>query len=65
VRGYIEERVLEEAKFIQTKDVSLEKTAKLFGVSKSTVQKDMRINLPRINADMALEIDSILCGRRR
>ncbi|MGM8277410.1 sporulation transcriptional regulator SpoIIID, partial (plasmid) [Clostridium perfringens] len=39
---------------------TIRKTAKVFGVSKSTIHKDMTERLPKINPDIAEEAKSIL-----
>jgi putative DeoR family transcriptional regulator (stage III sporulation protein D) len=57
---FIENRVLEEAAYIiRTKD-NIRATAKKFGFSKSTVHKDMRERLIRINPQMYVVIAKIL-----
>ena len=41
MKDYIEERVLDVAKYIIESKATIRKTAKVFGVSKSTIHKDM------------------------
>jgi putative DeoR family transcriptional regulator (stage III sporulation protein D) len=60
MRDYIEERVLEISSFIIETKATVRYTAKIFGVSKSTVHKDVTERLPRINKKMAAEIKEIL-----
>ena len=60
MKDYIEERVLEVAKYIIDSRATIRKTAKVFGVSKSTIHKDMTERLPKINPDIAEEAKSIL-----
>ena len=60
MKDYIEERVLEVAQYIIYSRATIRKTAKVFGVSKSTIQKDMTERLPKINPDIAEEAKSIL-----
>ncbi|WP_300346828.1 sporulation transcriptional regulator SpoIIID [Clostridium sp.] len=60
MKDYIEERVLEVAQYIIYSRATIRKTAKVFGVSKSTIHKDMTERLPRINPDIAEEAKSIL-----
>ena len=43
MKDYIEERVLEVAKYIIDSKATIRKTAKVFGVSKSTVHKDVTL----------------------
>ena len=60
MKDYIEERVLEVAQYIIYSRSTIRKTAKVFGVSKSTIHKDMTERLPKINPDIAEEAKSIL-----
>ena len=60
MKDYIEERVLEVAQYIIYSIATIRKTAKVFGVSKSTIHKDMTERLPKINPDIAEEAKSIL-----
>ncbi|MCI6691490.1 MULTISPECIES: sporulation transcriptional regulator SpoIIID [unclassified Clostridium] len=60
MKDYIEERVLEVAKYIIESKDTIRKTAKVFGVSKSTIHKDMTERLPKINPTIAKETHSIL-----
>ncbi|MCX7951886.1 MAG: sporulation transcriptional regulator SpoIIID, partial [Clostridiales bacterium] len=53
MKDYIEERVLEVAKYIIESRATIRKTAKMFGVSKSTVHKDITERLPKINPQIA------------
>lgn len=41
MKDYIEERVLDVARYIIDSKATIRKTAKVFGVSKSTIHKDM------------------------
>ncbi len=60
MKDYIEERVLEVAKYIIESEATIRKTASVFGVSKSTIHKDMTERLPKINAQIAEEAKNIL-----
>ncbi len=60
MKDYIEERVLEVAKYIIDSKATIRKTARLFGVSKSTVHKDITERLPKINPSVAKEAREIL-----
>lgn len=60
MKDYIEERVLEVAKYIIGSKATIRKTAKVFGVSKSTIHKDMTERLPKINPQIAMETKNIL-----
>ena len=60
MKDYIEERVLDVAKYIIESKATIRKTAKVFGVSKSTIHKDMTERLPKIIPEIAEERHSIL-----
>ena len=60
MKDYIEERVLEVAKYIIDSKSTIRKTAKVFGVSKSTIHKDMTERLPKINPQIANDAKNIL-----
>lgn len=60
MKDYIEERVLEVAKYIIDSKATIRKTAKVFGVSKSTIHKDMTERLPKINPQIANDAKNIL-----
>ncbi|GAA0744349.1 sporulation transcriptional regulator SpoIIID [Clostridium oceanicum] len=60
MKDYIEERVLEVAKYIIDSKATIRRTAKVFGVSKSTIHKDMTERLPKINPQIAEEAKEIL-----
>ena len=58
MKDYIEERVLDVAKYIIDSKATIRKTAKVFGVSKSTIHKDMTERLLKINPEIAEETHS-------
>jgi putative DeoR family transcriptional regulator (stage III sporulation protein D) len=60
LNDYIEERALEIAKYIVSSKCTVRDAAKIFGVSKSTVHKDVTERLPRINRAVALQVKDIL-----
>lgn len=60
VKDYIEERTLDAANYIISKEATVRQTAKVFGVSKSTIHKDVTERLPRINPSAANEVKMIL-----
>jgi len=60
LKDYIEERVLEVAHYIIDSKATIRKTASVFGVSKSTIHKDMTERLPKINPQVAEEAKTIL-----
>ena len=60
MKDYIEERALEIAKYIISSKTTVRDAAKIFGVSKSTVHKDVTERLPRINHSVALQVKEIM-----
>lgn len=57
---YIENRVLGAAKYIIDTKATVRKTARIFGVSKSTIHKDMAERLPKINPQISAKVQSVL-----
>lgn len=60
MKDYIEERVLEVAQYIIDSKATIRKTAKVFGVSKSTIHKDVIERLPEINPIIAEQAQAII-----
>ena len=60
MKDYIEERVLEVAQYILDSKATIRKTAKVFGVSKSTIHKDVTERLEEINPTLAKEVKMVL-----
>ena len=60
VKDYIEERAVEIADYIIETKATVRQTAKKFGISKSTVQKDCTDRLQQINPSMARAVRSVL-----
>lgn len=60
MKQYVENRVLEIASHTLKTKETIRETAHKFGVSKSTVHKDLAQRLPEINPQMAKEIREIL-----
>ncbi|MFZ5968905.1 MAG: sporulation transcriptional regulator SpoIIID [Bacillota bacterium] len=60
MKDYIEERAVEIAEYIINKKATVRQTAKVFGVSKSTVHKDVTERLPKINPLAANQVKRIL-----
>ena len=54
MKDYIEERAVEIGTYIVETNATVRQTAKKFGVSKSTVHKDITERLPQINRALAL-----------
>ena len=60
MRDYIELRAIEVGKYIIDSKATVRKTATKFGVSKSTVHKDLTERLPQIDHHLADEVRDIL-----
>ena len=60
LKGYIEERAVKTAEYIIETKATVRQTARNFGVSKSTVHKDVTSRLARINPSLAKEARKVL-----
>ena len=60
MKAYIEERAVEVANFIITSNATVRETAKKFGISKSTVHKDVTERLVKINPNLANQARAVL-----
>ena len=60
MRSHIEERAIVVAKYILEKNTTVRQTAKTFGVSKSTIHKDVTELLEEINPTLAKEVKMVL-----
>lgn len=60
MKGYIEERAIKIAEYIVETKATVRQAAKKFGVSKSTVHKDVTTRLLQINPALAGEARKIL-----
>ena len=60
MRDYIEERAVETAIYMFETKATVRQTAKKFGVSKSTVHKDLTSRLVQVNPGLAAEARKIL-----
>ena len=60
MRSHIEERAIVVAKSILEKNTTVRQTAKTFGVSKSTIHKDVTERLEEINPTLAKEVKMVL-----
>ncbi|WFD10060.1 sporulation transcriptional regulator SpoIIID [Tepidibacter hydrothermalis] len=60
MKAYIEERTVTIAKYIIEKKTTVRETAKKFGVSKSTVHKDITERLESLNPVLAEEVKNVL-----
>lgn len=60
MKGYIEERAILIANYIVEKNATVRQTAKQFGISKSTVHKDVTERLLQINPALATKARQVL-----
>lgn len=60
MKDYIEERAVEIANYIIETKATVRQTAKKFGISKSTVHKDVTDRLQQIDPSLATEARKIL-----
>lgn len=60
VRDYIRRRVLEVAHYIYETRATVRQAARVFGVSKSTVHKDVTERLLEIDSRLGLEVKKVL-----
>ena len=60
LKGYIEERAVEIANYIIEENATVRQTAKKFGISKSTVHKDVTERLAQINPGLAAQARIVL-----
>lgn len=60
MKSYIEERAVEIARFIIENNATVRQTAKKFGISKSTVHKDVTERLSQVNPSLAHEARKVL-----
>ena len=60
LKGNIEERACDLALYIIEKKATVRAAAKQFGISKSTVHKDVADRLPHINPVLAVQVRQVL-----
>ena len=60
MKSYIEERAVEVANFIINSNSTVRETAKKFGISKSTVHKDITDRVEKIDPELARSVRKIL-----
>ena len=60
VKGMIEERASELGKYVVETKATVRQAAKVFGVSKSTVHKDLTERLPRIHPGLYAQVRQVL-----
>lgn len=60
MKDYIEERAIQIANYIIENNATVRQTAKEFGISKSTVHKDVTDRLVQLNPSLAAEARKVL-----
>jgi len=60
LKDYIEERAIDIANYIIENNTTVRQTAKQFGISKSTVHKDVTERLMQINPTLAIQARKVL-----
>ncbi len=65
MKQYIVERVLAEAAFILEHGATVRACAAAKGVSKTTVHKDMRARLPKLDGKLSRKVDRVLNVNRQ
>ena len=60
MKDYIEERAMNIANYIIENNATVRQTAKEFGISKSTVHKDVTDRLMQLNPSLAAEARKVL-----
>ncbi len=65
MKGYIEERTVELANYIIENKCTVRDAAKKFGISKSTVHKDITERLMKINQILANEAKNVLLENKQ
>ena len=60
LKEYIEKRAVELARYIVENGATVRDTAKQFGISKSTVHKDVGIRLEKINKCLYVKVKAVL-----
>ena len=60
MKDYIEERAIDIANYIIEHNATVRQTARAFGVSKSTVHKDVTERLTQINPSLARQAREVL-----
>ncbi len=60
MRDYIRKRVVDVSLYIVKTNATVRQAAIVFGVSKSTVHKDVTERLPRVNEDLASQVKEVL-----
>ncbi|BDU82515.1 sporulation transcriptional regulator SpoIIID [Clostridium perfringens] len=60
MKQHIEDRVLNVADYIINNKSTIRETARLFGVCKSTIHKDITIRVLKLNPQKAIEVEKVM-----
>lgn len=60
MKGFVEQRAVELGEYIIQSKATVRKTAKKFGISKSTVHKDVSERLKKVNTQLYRKVKSVL-----
>lgn len=60
MKGNVEERAIRLGEYIIEKKSTVRESAGVFGISKSTVHKDLTSRLPRLNSGLYREVRAVL-----
>ena len=60
MKGVVEDRALILGQYIAENNATVRSAAKVFGISKSTVHKDITVILPKINPGLASSVREVL-----
>ena len=64
VKAAIEKRVRRAAEHIASTGATVRQTARMLGVSKSTVHKDMEMRLPQLSGPLAKEVAAVFAKNK-
>ena len=64
VKAAIEKRVRRAAEHIASTGATVRQTARMLGVSKSTVYKDMEMRLPQLSGPLAKEVAAVFAKNK-
>lgn len=64
MREYIRKRVVDVSHYIVDTKATVRQAAAVFGVSKSTVHKDVTERLPRVSRELAKKVSKVLAKNK-
>ena len=65
MKGIVEERAIELGEYIVEHEATVRKTAKKFGISKSTVHKDVTERLKKSNHALYTQVQQVLLHNKK